>query len=551
MNATPKRYTVIFPILATLSALAVMIGCQGMGATHASTTSSTTTSSTQATAGALSVTPGSVSFGIVQTGASQSEAETVTNTGKSSVTITQAPVTGTGFSISGLSLPLTLAAGQSANFNIIFSPTVAGSASGSLALTSNASNATLAIPLTASASPLQGQLEVTPTTLSLGSVTLGTTGTTTGSLTATDANVTVTAVSSSNSHFTLSGLSLPATIMAGQTATFTLKFTPQANGAANATLTFTSNGNPASAVADATGTGTTSVGTLAVTPGTLSLGSVTVGSSGTATGNFTATGANVIITAASSSNSRFTLSGLSLPATIEVGHSAPFTVNFSPQASGAASATLTFTSNADPNSTVVDASGTGTTSVGQLAVMPTSLSLGSVAVGAEGTATGSLMATGANVTITSASSNNSQFALTGVTLPFTIQAGQSAPFTVTFSPQTSGAESATLTFASNAIPSSTADMLSGTGTTAPKHTVNLAWEASTSSNIVGYNVYRSTFSSSCGMYARLNSSPEKSTYYGDSSVVDGDTYCYVTTAVNSSNEESPYSAVVEAKIPAP
>ena len=133
----------------------------------------------------------------------------------------------------------------------------------------------------------------------------------------------------------------------------------------------------------------------------------------------------------------------------------------------------------------------------------------------------------------------------------TIQEGQSAAFNVTFSPQTSGAASATLTFVSNGVPTSTIDALTGTGVKAPSHTVNLSWNPSSSSNIVGYNIYRSTLGTACGTYARLNTSLNASTSYGDSSVIDGQSYCYVTTAVNSSNEESDYSAVVEATIPAP
>ena len=42
------------------------------------------------------------------------------------------------------------------------------------------------------------------------------------------------------------------------------------------------------------------------------------------------------------------------------------------------------------------------------------------------------------------------------------------------------------------------------------------------------------------------------TLYTDSAVVDGATYCYATTAVNTSNEESGYSNVVSnVQVPAP
>jgi predicted small lipoprotein YifL len=187
----------------------------------------------------------------------------------------------------------------------------------------------------------------------------------------------------------------------------------------------------------------------------------------------------------------------------------------------------------------------------QLAVTPTTLNLGSVGVGSSGTATASLAATGGDVTVTSASSSNSRFALSGISLPLTIPAGQSAEFTVTFSPQTTGAASGTLTFSSNATPSSTINNLAATGTAAQTYTVQLSWAPSTSSNIVGYNIYRSPLGSECGAYARVNSALNPSTSFGDSSVADGQTYCYVTTAVNSSKQESSFSAPVEATVPAP
>src|SRR4029077_8618145 len=106
--------------------------------------------------------------------------------------------------------------------------------------------------------------------------------------------------------------------------------------------------------------------------------------------------------------------------------------------------------------------------------------------GTSGTATGSLNASGANVTVTAASTSNSRFAISGLSLPVTILAGQSTPFTVTFSPLVVGADSATLTFTSNAQPTTTTDTATGTATVAPTHSVSLSWNASTSSNISGY-----------------------------------------------------------------
>jgi fibronectin type 3 domain-containing protein len=77
--------------------------------------------------------------------------------------------------------------------------------------------------------------------------------------------------------------------------------------------------------------------------------------------------------------------------------------------------------------------------------------------------------------------------------------------------------------------------------------VGLSWDASTSASISGYNVYRG--SSQSGPFSRLNGSLVSGLDYTDGTVVGGDTYYYVTTAVDSHGDESPYSNWAKAVIP--
>jgi fibronectin type 3 domain-containing protein len=96
------------------------------------------------------------------------------------------------------------------------------------------------------------------------------------------------------------------------------------------------------------------------------------------------------------------------------------------------------------------------------------------------------------------------------------------------------------------------EALTGTGTPAPTYSVNLSWTASTSPNLSGYNIYRAVYTTACGTFAKVNSSLNTTTAYTDTVVVDGTNYCYATTAVNASNEESSYSNIVsDVQIPAP
>ena len=83
----------------------------------------------------------------------------------------------------------------------------------------------------------------------------------------------------------------------------------------------------------------------------------------------------------------------------------------------------------------------------------------------------------------------------------------------------------------------------------PVHSVTLNWIASVSVNISGYNIYRSTTSG--GPYGKLNSTLAAGTTFLDSAVVAGQTYYYVATAVDISNNESAFSTEAQAVVPTP
>jgi hypothetical protein len=500
-------------------------------------------SGTGAAPGALGSNPTSLGFSSVTVGSSKSLSETVTNTGGSSVTISQVGISGTGFSLSGITTPATLTAGQSATFTVTFTPASASSVSGNVTLTSNAP--TLTIPLTGTG-VAPGTLGSNPASLSFGNVTVGSNQSLSETVTNTGgSSVTISQIGTSGTGFSLSGITAPVTLTAGQSASFTVTFAPQSAANASGNVTITSTASNPTLTIPLSGTGI-APGTLGSNPANLSFGSVTVGSNQSLSETVTNTGgSSVIISQIGISGTGFSLSGITAPVTLTAGQSASFTLTFTPTSAASASGNVTITSTASNPTLTIPLSGTGTAAAGQLTVTPTTLALGSVVVGTSGTASGSLTASGANVTVTAASSNNSVFSLGGLPLPVTIPAGQSASFTVTFSPQVSGAASATLTFMSNAQPATTTEPLTGTGTPAPVHTVNLSWTASTSPNISGYNIYRAVYVSSCGAFTKLNGTTlDNSTSYTDSVVTNGTNYCYATTAVDSTNAESGYSNVV-------
>ena len=191
------------------------------------------------------------------TGGSASLTETLTNSGGSALTISQITPSGTGFAFSGITLPVTLGAAQSATFTVSFAPQSVGSTTGSLLITSNASDPTLSVALTGSGTgTTAGQLAVTPSSINFGSVSIGTTQNQTGTLSATSAPVTVSSLGVSGAQFSVSGISFPVTIAAGSSVSFQVTFTPQVSGTSSANATFTSNASNSPAVESLTGSGT-------------------------------------------------------------------------------------------------------------------------------------------------------------------------------------------------------------------------------------------------------------------------------------------------------
>ncbi len=495
--------------------------------------------------GVLGVSPASLAFGSVLEGNSQKQPGTITNSGGNDVVVSQASVTGAGFVLSGLTLPMTLSAGQSADFTVTFAPQSAGAANGNVAFLSNASDTQLNLPLSGTGLA-PGSLLANPTNLNFGGVVVGNNQALSETLMNTSsASVTITQANLTGTGFSINGLSLPLTLAAGQSTGFNVVFEPSAAGSAAGTLAIVSNAANPTLIIPLAGTGL-ALGTLSPNPSSLGFGSVQVGQHQTLPETLTNTGgSDATITQDGVSGTGFSVTGLNLPLTIPAGGNTSFNVVFTPQSAGSVSGNLTITSDASNPSLIIPLSGTGT-QTGQLAVTPSSLNFGNVTFGSNSSLPASLKATGTSVTVNSCVFSNGAFTLSGMTCPVTIPAGDTADFTVTFTPQATGQVNGTLTFSSNASNSPTVQSLSGNGTAAV-HTVLLQWNPSSSQNILGYNVYRGTQHN--GPYSKINQQLQTTTSYTDSNVTDGDNYYYVTTAVNSSNQESGYSNEAEAQVP--
>jgi len=191
---------------------------------------------------------------------------------------------------------------------------------------------------------------------------------------------------------------------------------------------------------------------------------------------------------------------------------------------------------------------------GHLAVVPSTLNFGNVAVGQAVTRTGTLKAGNASIKVTSADWKGEGYSITGITFPFMVAAGQSVSFKVTFTPQKSGQAAGNITFLSEATNSPNAETFSAnavqaggidqTSTAQGGHSVSLSWQAS---NAVAYNIYRRTQPKA--PFTRVNTTPQSKATFTDTSVQGGQTYFYVTTALNNRGKESTFSNQIRVTIP--
>src|ERR1700732_2333146 len=355
------------------------------------------------TLGVLSPSPSPVAFGNTTVGGHQTTTVTLSNSGGTDLIISSATMSGAGFSMSNLALPLTLNAGSSTSATITFAPTGTGNFSGSVTFATTADQTNSSVVLNLSGTGVQGQLGSNPTSFSFGSIQIGTSKSLAGTLTNSGgSSLTISAATASGSGFSLNGLSLPLTLTAGQSTSFTVLFSPTASGAASGSVSITSNGSNPNLSNPLSGTGVTP-GALAANPTTVAFGSVQVGNSTNLSETLTNTGgSSVTISQVSSSAAAFSISGLTLPLTLTPNRSVTFTATFTPISAGAASGNLSVASNASNSTLNVALSGAGT-SAGQLAVSPPSLSFGNVVVGLSSSLNGSLTASGTSVTLNSAS----------------------------------------------------------------------------------------------------------------------------------------------------
>jgi len=222
------------------------------------------------TSGTLAASSTSLSFGNVTVGSTSTpQTLTLSNMGTATVTVSQASITGPGFSIVGGMPSASIAAGQSMSAQVQFAPSSAGSATGSVSIVSDATNSPLAISLNGNG---MASLSITAQPVNQ-SVVIGQTAT---------FSVTASGVGTLTYQWKKGG-----TAISGATsATYTTPATTNADNSTQFTVVVTdNNGNMTSNAATLTVTASAVAPSITAQPA-----SKTVGAGQTATFNVTATG---------------------------------------------------------------------------------------------------------------------------------------------------------------------------------------------------------------------------------------------------------------------
>ena len=397
---------------------------------------------------------------------------------------------------------------------------------------------------------------VSVTNISFGSVTVDTTSAmqhltlaNTGSTNLNIVNIAITGTYASRfAQSTDCGNSLAV----GSSCTIGLTFTPNTTGSRSATLNISTSFRSGRKSVNLNGTGVAaSAPSGSVSPSSLSFGNQPVG---TTSGGLTATLTN-------SGNAALSLSSIALTGTnasafaetstcgssVGAGASCTITVTFDPTASGSQTASVSITDNVTGSPQSLALSGTGTAATASLS--PTSLSFGTQPIAITSSTQTVTLTNGGNTalsisSLTIAGTNAADFAEVADTCGSSVAVGAKCTIGIAFTPSTSSSETASISVADNVTGSPQTVSLSGSGI----HNVSLSWTASSTSGVVGYNIYRGTTSGGESS-TPLNSTPVSGTSYTDEAVTAGTTYYYVVTAVGADDVQSSDSGETSAAVP--
>ena len=362
-----------------------------------------------------------------------------------------------------------LAAEAYCMISVTFTPTTTGPRADQISITDNAAGSPQVVSL--SGTGALPSITLNPTALAFGNQVTGTTSkaknitlSNPGSGVLSILSIAVTGANSSD--FTQTN-TCGTTILASGNCIITVTFTPSASGARSAAVTITDNSAGSPHAVTLAGTGLLP---LAATPATLTFGNQGLASTSAAKAvtlkNNTAVAVSLSsMTISGTNGADFVQSATTCSPSLAATKSCTVSIIFTPSVAAAETATLTVTDNANNNPQSVALTGTG--------VQPAKLSASAFAFGNQGLNNTSAAKTvtltnndTAAITISSiaiSGTNASEFAQSATSCGASLNGHTSCTISVTFTPATTGAMSATLTVTDTAANSPETVALTGTG----------------------------------------------------------------------------------------
>ena len=390
------------------------------------------------------------------------QAVTLTNAGMTPLVLNGMTASAS-FAVSSTTCAGTLAVGQNCAISVTFTPTILGTATGTLTLTDNAPNSPQTIALTGT-----GEVQVawSPASLSFAAQAVATSSAAT-SITVTNNLPTALRIAS----ITFTGANpgdfaetdtCGSSVAANSNCTISVTFTPQATGTRTATLSVNDNANNSPQTITLTGTG---LAPLVWSAASMSFGNQLINTTSSAKKvMLTNIGPASVALGSVTASGNFAVSSTTCVATLAGGAKCEVEVTFAPMAVGRLTGTLSLTGNVFANPQTVALSGTGEA---QVAWSPSSLSFAGQAVATSSasktvTLTNNLSAALSIVGITFTGANQGDFAETD-TCGSSVAANSKCTISVTFTPQGTGKRTATLSISDSANNSPQTIVLTGTG----------------------------------------------------------------------------------------
>ena len=207
----------------------------------------------------LSLSATSFNFNTVAIGQSATQTLHITNTGTAPLTLDSVALKSSQFALTGPSVPRTILAAQKVDYTLTFEPSLAGNASASVQITSNASNTPASVSLAGVAEKAFAAVQVSPASISFGNLKLQSTATQTVTLKNTgDINITISGITVAGAGFGYSSLSPGTSLTPNQSLSFQIWFRPQTSGSASGNISILSSNLTTPASISVSGDGVTS-----------------------------------------------------------------------------------------------------------------------------------------------------------------------------------------------------------------------------------------------------------------------------------------------------